>query len=62
MDKDERIDNFKQWIADGNELTIEDMLAVIVGHLSIDKVNNFDTKLFVAGNVYNITITSDRVN
>jgi len=56
MDKQKRIENFQEWINKGNELTVEDMLAVIVGCMCNENTNDFNTFLMLEGKVYDITI------
>jgi hypothetical protein len=56
MDKTERIENFQRWINEGNELTVEDMLAVIVGCMCNEKSNDFSTFLMLEGKIYDINI------
>lgn len=56
MDKQKRIENFQKWINDGNELTVEDMLDVIVGCMCNEDTNDFNTFLMLEGKVYDITI------
>lgn len=56
MDKKKRIENFQKWINEGNELTVEDMLAVIVGCMDNEKAQDFNTFFMLEGKVYDITI------
>lgn len=56
MDKQERIENFQEWINAGNELTVDDMLAVIVGCMRNDNSNELTTFLMLEGKIYDINI------
>lgn len=56
MDKKERIDNFQNWINQGNELTVDDMLAVIVGCMRNDDSKELSTFLMLEGKIYDIMI------
>ena len=56
MDKTKRIENFQKWINEGNELTVEDMLAVIVGCMCNEDAKDLNTFLMLEGKIYDITI------
>lgn len=56
MDKAKRIENFQNWINQGNELTVEDMLAVIVGCMCNDDSKELSTFLMLEGKIYDIMI------
>lgn len=56
MDKEQRIKNFQNWINEGNELTVDDMLAVIIGCMHNDEAKEFNTFLMLAGKIYDINI------
>lgn len=56
MDKTKRIENFQNWINEGNELTVEDMLAVIVGCMRNEDAEDFNTFLMLEGKIYDIMI------
>lgn len=60
MDKQQRIDNFQNWINEGNELTIEDMLAVAVSCMANDKARELNTFLMLEGQIYDISIKARR--
>lgn len=56
MDKQERIENFQKWIDAGNELTIEDMLAVVIGCMYNENSSELNTFLMLEGKIYDIII------
>ena len=60
MEKQERIDNFRKWIEQGNELTIEDMLAVAVSCMANQKSRELNTFLMLEGQIYDISIKAKR--
>ena len=60
MDKQKRIDNFQKWIDEGNELTVEDMLAVAVSCMANDGARELNTFLLLEGQVYDISIKARR--
>lgn len=60
MDKQERINNFQNWIDDGNELTVEDMLAVAVSCMANQGAPELNTFLLLEGKVYDISIKARR--
>ena len=60
MDKQKRIDNFQKWIDDGNELTVEDMLAVAVSCMCNQGAKELNTFLLLEGQIYDISIKARR--
>ena len=62
MDREERISNFQEWIASGNELTVDDMLSVVVSHLLIHGENEYKQDLFCGNKIYTIEIKTQKVN
>ena len=61
MNKKERIEKFQEWLDEGNELTVEDLLAVAVGCMANEGAKELNTFLLLEGNVYDISIKARRV-
>ena len=56
MEKKERIENFQKWINDGNEITVEDMLAIVAGCMHNAGKKEFSTFLMLEGQIYDINV------
>ena len=62
MEKEERIRNFQDWLDDDNELTVEDMLAIVVSCMYNEKVDNYNTFLMLCGKIYDIEIKARKIS
>lgn len=62
MKKEERIRNFQDWLDKGNELTVEDMLAIVISCMHNKNVDDYTTFLMLCGKIYDINIKARKVS
>jgi len=62
MEKEERIRNFQDWLDDGNELTVEDILAIVISCMYNEKVDDYTTFLMLCGKIYDINIKARKIS
>lgn len=62
MDREERLKSFREFIEDGNELTVGDMMAVVIGNLSIEGQKEFHDIFMVGNKAYVVDIKETRIS